>query len=488
MTNKVAPEYELYMAIIDQVTSESSDLFEDEEDQCDLQALKDLWKEKLIETKVVEPERLSTLSGQPFNHYFPDHARQQSNHTPAIPKQTPVSTISALMNIRLPKPQSTSSQSAAATQQPGSIVPPIINPKPVQLLSTVRAVNPSPVHNVVPPKPRAFIQPFHNQSHSGVNSQLPVPPKLQPYRAPLVRPVNVVNPSPIHRVVAPVPRAFIPPTPFSSQYHSTVNNHLPMPSIPRQIRPVPINALTQSRNQLNNLTIPTLQRPVLTFKQGTFSNAADNLPSSMVRPINSERIVIGTKPIVPPVVQRYAGINPAPLTLAPRQSEFRKLPIPKLVLSGKKINVPSPDLLRAMKRNISQFDGAADVGIMSSDDDDDDIDDDDSTFIANEKIVVGDGFDDDDLNFIDNEENVLGDVDDDEDGEVHDIDDETPPSMDEVDDIFDCDDVIICSYDSITNKKRRFRFNLASGIILCKGKECAFSHAKGEAELCSLKK
>ena len=281
MDSKLAPEYELYMSIIDQVTSDTTnEFFDDEEEQCDLQALKDLWKEKLVETKVVEPDRLSTFSGLPLNLYPPVHARQQSNHGPAMPKYAPVSTISALMNIRLPKPQPIQNQSKVSTQNARANAPSIINPKPVKLLTTVRAANPPPVSHVVAPQPRPFVR---------------------------------------------------------------------------------------------------------------------NLPF----------------------------------------------------------------------RNVSQFDGPAEVEIM----DDFFLDDDD---------------DEEELTFNDNEESVFGD--DDGDAEIHDIDDETPPSMDEIEDLFDCTDVVVCSYDSISSKKGRFRINLASGILLCKGKECVFSHAKGETDLCALKK
>lgn len=128
-----------------------------------------------------------------------------------------------------------------------------------------------------------------------------------------------------------------------------------------------------------------------------------------------------------------------------------------------------------MTRRIRQLDGPSDVEFMDDDDDDDDdeFDEQIASFLRKDK----DG---------DNNNNNYGLVehdDDDDEDETHDLDGIDAPTLDDYEEIFDCDNVIFCQFAKVNKTGRNFKLDLKAGVFSLKGKEHVFGVARGEAHM-----
>ena len=125
-------------------------------------------------------------------------------------------------------------------------------------------------------------------------------------------------------------------------------------------------------------------------------------------------------------------------------------------------------------RRIGQLDGPSDIEFM----DDDDSDDDDFDDEVAESLQLDGNDETESLRKVNEDDEY-----DDDDDEVHDIDGENAPTLADYEEIFDCENVIICQFDKVNKVGRKFKIDLKSGILLLKGKEHVFGVARGEAHM-----
>ena len=125
-------------------------------------------------------------------------------------------------------------------------------------------------------------------------------------------------------------------------------------------------------------------------------------------------------------------------------------------------------------RRIGQLDGPSDIEFM----DDDDSDDDDFNDEVAESLQLAGNDETESLRKVNEDDEY-----DDDDDEVHDIDGENAPTLADYEEIFDCENVIICQFDKVNKVGRKFKIDLKSGILLLKGKEHVFGVARGEAHM-----
>ncbi|XP_051772201.1 TFIIA-alpha and beta-like factor isoform X1 [Ctenopharyngodon idella] len=116
--------------------------------------------------------------------------------------------------------------------------------------------------------------------------------------------------------------------------------------------------------------------------------------------------------------------------------------------------------------DIAQLDGVADSSSDTEEDDDEDDDDDDLGLVGeNEFLGMINGNGEEEL---EEEEDPLNSGDD--------------VSEQDIPEIFDTENVIVCQYDKIHRSKNRWKFYLKDGVMCFGGKDYVFSKAVGEAE------
>lgn len=62
------------------------------------------------------------------------------------------------------------------------------------------------------------------------------------------------------------------------------------------------------------------------------------------------------------------------------------------------------------------------------------------------------------------------------------LDDVNPPSMSDIEDLMDCDNLLVCLFQNVTKKKTKFKLVLKLGILSVGGREKVFGQASGNME------
>lgn len=67
-------------------------------------------------------------------------------------------------------------------------------------------------------------------------------------------------------------------------------------------------------------------------------------------------------------------------------------------------------------------------------------------------------------------------------GEEEPLNSEDDVSDEDITEIFDTENVVVCQYDKVTRSRNKWKFNFKDGIMNLQGKDYVFQKASGDAE------
>lgn len=410
------PEHDIYMSVVDTVSKEIQNLFiEENGDDRLLDVFVSAWKEKFMQTKVVEPGVCTSWSGVPRrlnqNQTYNRVEIMSAVHKPSQ------SSLKDLLNIQV---------------KPGTVklnYTPIIQPAPV----AVRPFQPQPVPYSVP---------------NGQGNQLQKLLNMKP----LGRSSFTSNPSLQIRVLSPADQSGIP-----SQGHKTHAQSLQLSRIvSQQMQPLQGPRVLSQIQGLNQITPNSLQitnhNMATMFRQRSVPQLFVPQMTSQGRPLNQ----VMRFPAVP-VVLRNAVPQRVPV-IAHQRPIYTLQGTPNGLQNVRMVNTAiDPNYVHLQNFKLTQLDG---VAYMDDDDSDDSFDEID---IASAE---------DDISVMRSPVKQFTE-------EAINLDSIVMPTKEEVEEKFECDNLIICFYTQLHLKKGKFKIEFRDGIIMAKNKEKIFQLAHG---------
>ncbi|XP_055018576.1 TFIIA-alpha and beta-like factor [Boleophthalmus pectinirostris] len=437
MLTNTGPVAKLYLSIIDDVIESMRELFLDEgiEDRV-LDDLKHLWESKMMQSKAMEDFRKNNINSSNFVLQLPASYTQNEQEITAsvvIPSSQKVQTY----------PKKTTSETVATFSLPAGLAYPVQIPAGVTLQTASGQLYKVNVPVVV------------TQAPTGQQPQPRPAPKV-PAPAPKSQAVRV-NTATVHEV-AP-----------STVTKTSTSNPTPVP-VPLQTNPAPIQEVIPPQEQ---------EAP------GIISVEAADIPESP-SPEPEIKGEDGDQPV-------NLSMNAPPSDLLDFQMSANTTDIDDLLkeviekerekvrnLDPTKDDVLGLDLDYSALSDIVQLDGAVD---NSEDEEVAALEENDFLGIINAEAIkaLQEGDASSDGNSLSSSDSEV------EDELAHDEDEDPLNSGDDVieqdiPDLFDTDNVIVCQYDKIHRSKNRWKFHLKDGVMTYGGIDYVFSKAVGEAE------
>ena len=415
------PEHEIYMNVVDAVSRGIRNQFVEEiGDGGLLDDFISMWKEKFMQTKVVEPGVSTTWSGAPRrmtqNQTYNRVEIMSAAHKP------PQSSLKDLLNIQV---------------NPGTVklhYTPIVQPSSV----AARPLQPQPV---------AYCNP---------NSQDNQLQKLLDMK-PLVRSSLTSIPNLQIRVLPPTDQPSNPSQGLKTQIQSLQLPRVVNPQM-QSVHGPRVTSQVQGLHQIrpNNPQI-TNQNMATMLRQGSAPQLfVHHLPqmTSQCRPFNQ----VQRLPSVP-VLPRNAVPQRMPV-IVHQGVAYTVQGVPSGLQNIRMFNnATNPSYANPHNFKFTQLDG---VAFMDDDDSDDGFDEIDVVTTED----VGDS-------------SVTRSAASEFTGEVINLDSIVMPTKEDVEEKFECDNLIICFYTQLQLKKGKFKIEFKDGIIMAKNKEKIFQVAHG---------
>lgn len=420
MDEKEMSEYDLYMYVIDDVISKVHNTFlEDGKDETVLQDLKELWQDKLIKSKAVDKNRYPSFSGKPVSQSSHGFAKFK---TTAPPLPATVSTISPLMNIRIPRPQQMPTRPITCTHllAQKNIVPTnnALRQKGAEQMIVVR--NPA----------TTTLTGFQVQQAMGQGVILAAQPGLLPQ-------VVAGNQTPIMNVQHLRAQVATPVQIISQGLRQAQPQQIILPT-------QRIIQLQQPLQRLQTTTLPTTNLSINSLLNYRFKS-----------PVNSQ-IVLTTNQVRPQVAQLQTTNNIIRVNNVPAN----QITVQRLPVNGN--NLVNPRLVLPQTQRLRQVDGPSLTEYME------DFEDDEDEFLSNSSEL--------------SESDAEVKAEEEEEEPEISLDDVNPPSMSDIEDMMDCDNLLVCLFQNVTKKKTKFKLVLKLGILSVGGRESVFGQASGNLE------
>lgn len=437
MLTNTGPVAKLYLSIIDDVIESMRELFLDEgiEDRV-LDDLRHLWEYKMMQSKAMEDFRKNNINSSNFVLQLP------ANYTKHEPEITAAVVIPTSQKAPTYPTVKSSPETVATFSLPAGLTYPVQIPAGVTLQTASGQLYKVNVPVVV------------TQAPAG---QQPLPHPAPKVSLPQAAKVKVNNTAPAHEVAPstlpnpttvtlasqtktepePVPEPFLPQPPQVSEVIDVDADDI-------QESPSPeLKVEDDDSDQPVNLSMKDLPSHLIDFQMSATTTDIDDILKEV---IEKER-------------EKARNLDPT-----------------------KAGDVLGLDLDYSALSDIVQLDGAAD---NSEDDDVAALEEDDFLGIINAEAIKalqeGDGSSDGNgiSSSSDSEE---------ADDELTHVEDEDPLNSgddvieQDIPDLFDTDNVIVCQYDKIHRSKNRWKFHLKDGVMTYGGRDYVFSKAVGEAE------
>ncbi|XP_076022022.1 TFIIA-alpha and beta-like factor [Genypterus blacodes] len=457
MLTNTGPVAKLYLSIIDDVIESMRELFVDEgiEDRV-LDDLRHLWESKMMQSKAMEDFRKNNINSSNFVLQLPASYRQADQELTVV--------IPAGQNVRsLPSKVSSGSETLATFSLPAGLAYPVQIPAGVTLQTAsgqLYKVNVPVVVTQAPPGQQPFTQPTHKiiKWREGPAPQAAAAPSAPVHPQETKQgsaPATAVTPTPQPKNQLPpnqdssLPQQ--PQVPESSQLQPSQSVEPEFPVLEDELSPKPVDlsvTTSSSCSQLLELQIRTEE--ALAEKTKLLTSDIDEILKDVIEEGRGEIVT---------------DSNPAPPNTNNQSEDDLTLDM------DCSYNNPSA---------IIQLDGAAD----SSDHEEEEgaaLEENDFLgLISAEAMKALDGSSDG--NSITSSSDGEG-----ADELVH-VEDEDPLNSgddvieQDIPDLFDTDNVIVCQYDKIHRSKNRWKFHLKDGVMCYGGRDYVFSKAVGEAE------
>ncbi|GAA6213913.1 TFIIA-alpha and beta-like factor [Lates japonicus] len=438
MLTDTGPVAKLYLSIIDDVIENMRELFLDEglEDRV-LDDLRHLWESKMMQSKAMEDFRKNNINSSNFVLQLPANYRQTDQELTASV------VIPASQNI-CSFPVKNNSETLATFSLPAGLAYPVQIPAGVTLQTASGQLYKVNVPVVVTPAPAGQ----QSVSHPTQKAPAPQPVAVPPHT---IHPPQEVEPSPVQATSVtqpPQPMTDLPPSQESS---------LPQqPQVP-----------AADTSQLQGVQSPP---PEVTL--------AENEPSPQAEPVNFSM----TASPCSQLLDFQLGTEEA-LTQTAQLKTRDVDDILKEVIEEEREKADRLDLYSELS-DIVQLDGPADNSDMEEEDGGLPLEENDFLGIINAEAikVLQEGDGSSDGNSISSSSDSEG-VD-----ELANVEEEDPLNSgddvieQDIPDLFDTDNVIVCQYDKIHRSKNRWKFHLKDGVMCYAGRDYVFSKAVGEAE------
>ncbi|XP_040905134.1 TFIIA-alpha and beta-like factor [Toxotes jaculatrix] len=457
MLNNTGPVAKLYLSIIDDVIESMKELFLDEglEDRV-LDDLRHLWESKMMQSKAMEDFRKNNINSSNFVLQLP------ANYSQTDQELTASVVIPASQNIHS-FPVKNNSEALATFSLPAGLAYPVQIPAGVTLQTASGQLYKVNVPVVVTQAPAG------QQSASHPTQKAPAPP-------PAAVPPNTIHPQEVEP--SPVPAASVAQLPQPAA---------DLPSSQESSLPREPQAPTADTSQLQGVDSPP---PEVTL--------GENEPSPQPEPVNFSMTASSCSQLLDFQLSTVEALTQT-AQLKTRdiddilkeviEEEREKAERVRNLVPGKTEDQSEAalgldlDYSYSELSDIVQLDGPAD----NSDTEDEDevpLEENDFLGIINAEAikVLQEGDGSSDGNSISSSSDGEG-VD-----ELSNAEDEDPLNSgddvieQDIPDLFDTDNVIVCQYDKIHRSKNRWKFHLKDGVMCYAGRDYVFSKAVGEAE------
>ncbi|XP_071754089.1 TFIIA-alpha and beta-like factor [Centroberyx gerrardi] len=453
MLTNTGPVAKLYLSIIDDVIESMRELFFDEglEDRV-LDDLRHLWESKMMQSKAMEDFRKNNINSSNFVLQLP------ANYSQTDQELTASVVIPTSQNIHR-FPVKNSSETLATFSLPAGLAYPVQIPAGVTLQTAsgqLYKVNVPVVVTQAPAGHQPFSQPTQKVSEWG---DAPAPQSA-------IVPPNTIPPQETEPAtsVTQLPKTHLPPTQESSlpqqpqvpvaegpQPQGSQSEEFSLEGDEPSPQPVNMSMAAFSSNQLLDFQISTEE--ALTQTQKLKASEMEEILKEVIEEERDESMIAGN--LAPPKIDNQSEAVDK-LDLDYNYSELSDI----VQLDGsadnsdieKEDGVPleENDFLGMINaeaiKALQEVDGSSDGNSISSSSDSDGADE-----LANVE-----------------EEDPLNSGDD--------------VIEQDIPDLFDTDNVIVCQYDKIHRSKNRWKFHLKDGVMCYGGRDYVFSKAVGEAE------
>ncbi|XP_018548762.1 TFIIA-alpha and beta-like factor isoform X2 [Lates calcarifer] len=435
MLTDTGPVAKLYLSIIDDVIESMRELFLDEglEDRV-LDDLRHLWESKMMQSKAMEDFRKNNINSSNFVLQLPANYRQNDQELTASV------VIPASQNI-CSFPVKNNSETLATFSLPAGLAYPVQIPAGVTLQTASGQLYKVNVPVVVTPAPAGQ----QSVSHPTQKAPAPQPVAIPPHT---IHPPQEVEPSPVQATSVTQPPQLMTDLPPSQES-----------SLPQQPQ-VPAADTSQLQSPPPEVTL------------------AENESSPQAEPVNLSM----TASPCSQLLDFQLGTEEA-LTQTTQLKTRDVDDILKEVIEEEREKADRLDLYSELS-DIVQLDGPADNSDMEEEDGGLPLEENDFLGMINAEAIKvlqeGDGSSDD--NSISSSSDSEGA------DELANVEEEDPLNSgddvieQDIPDLFDTDNVIVCQYDKIHRSKNRWKFHLKDGVMCYAGRDYVFSKAVGEAE------
>ncbi|XP_019726017.1 TFIIA-alpha and beta-like factor isoform X1 [Hippocampus comes] len=420
LTNSGPVVVKLYLSIIDDVIENMRELFLDEGlEDCVLDDLRHLWETKMMESKAMDDFRKNNSDSPNFVLQLPpNYSRNDAEHAAPV-------VIPASQNIHS-FPVQNNSETLATFSLPAGLSYPVQIPAGVTLQTAtgqLYKVNVPVVVTQAPAVQQTFSQP----------------------------PQTVTE-----RIEPPVP------PPASSQ---------PTERLPREPSPVPVPTLVDSLPPLDSFSLPS---------QESSLPQQDPMPEYPQFEIGSEEVLTDTP--------QFKSSDIDDILKVVIEEEREKAARARNLAHAKFYDQPQSVLGLDLDYNynalsdIVQLDGAAD----NSDLEEEDVSLEENDFLGMINAEALKALQEGGVSSDGNSSSSSSDSEEAE--ELDQVEDEDPLNSgddvfeQDIPDLFDSENIIVCQYDKIHRSKNRWKFHLKDGVMSYGGRDYVFSKAIGEAE------